>query len=273
MPKTLILALSSVSLKNIMKRTQAKWLTDWLDALTHIIISCFPSKSLYYFTRTHLMHVWDYASLLVLKEIFRLAYDQENHFSISKTYSSVVTNYFVPYLLQAVKTYISRCPKCLINKTLQDKAHGLSKPIVTRPVPFYTLTMDFILALLLSRRFGHGEELFDVVISITNKFTKAVKVVSGKNIYTVTDWTSRYWQMVFPKWGFPSAILSDRDVKFLSEFWKSLFAEANTRILTSTAYHLKTDGQSERTNQMVEIALCYYVSECQNDWTDTLDIV
>jgi len=54
--------------------------------------------------------------------------------------------------------------------------------------------MDFILALPLSRRFGHGEELFDVVMFITNKFTKAVKVVPGKNIYTATDWTSHYWQ-------------------------------------------------------------------------------
>jgi len=31
------------------------------------------------------------------------------------------------------------------------------------------------------------------------------------------------------------------------------------------AYHSETDGQSEQTNQTVEIALRYYVSECQND--------
>jgi len=82
-------------------------------------------------------------------------------------------------------------------------------------------------------------------MSITDKFTKAVKLVPGKNTYTAADWASRYWQTVFPEWGFPSAILSDRNAKFLSEFWKSLFAKANTRILTSTAYHPETDGQSE----------------------------
>ena len=39
------------------------------------------------------------------------------------------------------------------------------------------------------------------------------------------------------------------------------------------AYHSETDGQSEQTNQTVEIALRYYVSECQNDQADALDIV
>jgi len=78
---------------------------------------------------------------------------------------------------------------------------------------------------------------------------------------------------VFPEWGLPSAIISDRDPKFLSEFWKSLFTKANTKILTSTAYHPETDGQSERTNQTIEVALRYYISERQTNWADAIDII
>src|SRR5204863_2485466 len=63
------------------------------------------------------------------------------------------------------------------------------------------------------------------------------------------------------------------DPKFLSEFWKTLFRCVGTKILASTAYHPQTDGQSEQTNQTVQIALRYYISERQTDWADSLDIV
>lgn len=45
------------------------------------------------------------------------------------------------------------------------------------------------------------------------------------------------------------------------------------KILTSTAYHPETDGQSECTNQTTEIALRFYVSARQHDWADVIDTV
>ena len=60
-------------------------------------------------------------------------------------------------------------------------------------------------------------------------------------------------------WGLPKCLLSDRDPKFLSELWSELFALLGVQLLYSTAYHPETDGQSERTNATVEIALRYYL--------------
>ena len=110
-------------------------------------------------------------------------------------------------------------------------------------------------------------------MTVTDKFTKAIKIVPGKGTYSAPDWASRFWQVVYPDWGLPNAIISDRDTKFVSEFWKSLFQKSGTKILTSTAYHPQTDGQSERSNQTIEIALRYYVSERQDNWADCIDIV
>ena len=72
-------------------------------------------------------------------------------------------------------------------------------------------------------------------------------------------------------WGIPVAILTDRDTKFMSIFWKSVFTKLNTKFLTTTAYHPQSDGQSERTNQVVEIALRYFTTEYPDEeWTTVL---
>ena len=208
-----------------------------------------------------------------LKKVLGLAHNKENHYGVAKTYSRLISSFFAPSLLQHVKKYIAFCPKCLINNTLRDKTHGELQPITTAADPFHTLCMDFILSLPPAAKFGHGEELFDCVMPVTDKFTKAVRLLIGKTTYSATDWATMFWDEIYPDWGFPRQIVSDRDPKFLSEFWKSLFEKAGAELLMSTAYHPQTDGQSEHTNQSIEIALRHYVSYNQTDWPDHLSTI
>ena len=71
-------------------------------------------------------------------------------------------------------------------------------------------------------------------------------------------------------WGLPVAIISDRDSKFMSSFWRAIFQQLQTSLATSTAYHPQSDGQSERTNQTVEIALRFHLSTGTDDWLTIL---
>jgi hypothetical protein len=63
-------------------------------------------------------------------------------------------------------------------------------------------------------------------------------------------------------------MLSDRDRKFLSQLWSALFERLGVGLLYSTAYHPQTDGQSERTNQTVEVMLRFFLAtlEQSTDW-------
>jgi transposase InsO family protein len=49
----------------------------------------------------------------------------------------------------------------------------------------------------------------------------------------------------------PKEIISDRDTKFTSNFWKSLFVGFETKLLFSTTYHPQIDGKIERVNQVL----------------------
>jgi hypothetical protein len=44
----------------------------------------------------------------------------------------------------------------------------------------------------------------------------------------------------------------------------------NVKTALSTAYHLQTDGQTERLNQDIEIFLRFYVNHMQDDWSEWL---
>jgi hypothetical protein len=68
------------------------------------------------------------------------------------------------------------------------------------------------------------------------------------------------------QYGIPESIVSDRDSRFLSVFWQSLFKYLDTHIKLSTAYHPQTDGQSERANQTLERMVSAYVARNQKDW-------
>ena len=48
------------------------------------------------------------------------------------------------------------------------------------------------------------------------------------------------------------SIVSDRDPRFTVRFWKSFQKTMGTQLTMSTAFHLQTDGQSERTIHILE---------------------
>ncbi|GKB96927.1 putative reverse transcriptase domain-containing protein, partial [Tanacetum coccineum] len=64
--------------------------------------------------------------------------------------------------------------------------------------------------------------------------------------------TRQYLKEVVSRHGVPVSIISNRDTKFTSHFWKSLNKALGTLLDMSTAYHPQTDGQSERTIKTLE---------------------
>ncbi|XP_074346424.1 uncharacterized protein LOC141685206 [Apium graveolens] len=73
--------------------------------------------------------------------------------------------------------------------------------------------------------------------------------------------------------GVPVSIVSDRDTRFTSHFWKGFQQAWGTRLNFSTAYHPQTDGQSERTIQILKDMLRAYALEWTGDWDKYLYLV
>ncbi|KAD7117538.1 hypothetical protein E3N88_04806 [Mikania micrantha] len=73
--------------------------------------------------------------------------------------------------------------------------------------------------------------------------------------------------------GVPVSIVSDRDTRFVSRFWKRFHESMGTRLNISTAYHPQTDGQSERTIQTLEDMLRACIIDFGGSWDDHLPLV
>ena len=72
--------------------------------------------------------------------------------------------------------------------------------------------------------------------------------------------------------GVPVSIVSDRDTKFTSEFWRAFQKALGTKVHMSTAYHPQTDGQSERTIQTLEDMLRACVLDWEGSWVKYLPL-
>ena len=69
------------------------------------------------------------------------------------------------------------------------------------------------------------------------------------------------------------SIVSDRDPRFTAQFWKSFQKAMGTQLSMSTAFHPQTDGQTERTIQILEDMLRACVLDLKGSWEEHLPLI
>jgi hypothetical protein len=75
-----------------------------------------------------------------------------------------------------------------------------------------------------------------MALTITCKASKRCTILPGKATYSAADWAATFLEGTVD-WGLPSAIISDRDRKFMSDLWHSLFKRLGVQQMVTTAYH------------------------------------
>ena len=96
--------------------------------------------------------------------------------------------------------------------------------------------MDFITKLPRTRR------QHDVIMVVVDKLTKAAHFIPLKTTHKETNVVDIYMREVARLHGIPKTIVSDRDPKFTSKFWKGLFKGFRTNLNFIIAYHPDSDG-------------------------------
>jgi hypothetical protein len=138
--------------------------------------------------------------------------------------------------------------------------------VTPKAIPFQTVSLDLITNLPVSKG-------YDSVLTIIDyDCLKAVVFLFCQKTIDVEGIVQLYVQHVFPRFGHPQHIISDRDPQFTAQFTCQMCTLLGITQNVSTAYHLQTDGQSECTHQWVEQYLQIYGNSQQDDWANLLSL-
>jgi transposase InsO family protein len=85
-----------------------------------------------------------------------------------------------------------------------------------------------------------------------DRLTKVAHLIPVKTTYLGAKLAELYMSRIVCLHGVPKKIVSDRGSQFTSKFWEKLHESMDTKLNFSSAYHPQTDGQTERTNQILE---------------------
>jgi transposase InsO family protein len=106
--------------------------------------------------------------------------------------------------------------------------------------------MDFIVGLPRTRT---G---YDSIWLVVDRLTKAAHFIPVKTTYNSAVLAELYMARIVCLHGVPKKIVSDRGTQFTSHFWQQLHEALGTHLNFSSTYHPQTDGQIERTNQILK---------------------
>jgi hypothetical protein len=113
---------------------------------------------------------------------------------------------------------------------------------------------------------------YDGILLVVDKLTKMTHLMaSSQGINNDAVGTARlFFDGVVRLHGIPLSIISDRDTRFRSHFWTSLWQLTGTRLRPSTAHHPQTDGQSEIMVKQLKRYLRSYLQEHRDEWDQHL---
>jgi len=149
--------------------------------------------------------------------------------------------YWWPGLKENVKKYVQGCFKCQQNKVQHQKKAGELHPLEIPQGPWQEISIDIIRPLPKSNG-------MDAIVVIVDWFTKMVQLKATTMNVSLEGIAKIYWDDIWKLHRIPRKILSDRGPQFASKFMEEFTKTLGTKRQLLTAYHLQTDGQTERIN-------------------------
>lgn len=185
------------------------------------------------------------------------------HFGIEKTVEVLKGYFFWPKIKLDVEYLIQRCLVCQRAKS-HVLGQGLHLPLPVPCAPWEDISLDFITGL--PRTKCHSDSIMVVV----DRFSKMAHFIACHTTHDAVLISNLYFKEVVRLHGIPKSMVSDRDTKFLSHFWVTLWKKLGTKLKFSTSSHPQTDGQTEVTNRTLGTLLRVLVKKHLQAWEEVL---
>ncbi|WVZ70527.1 hypothetical protein U9M48_019187 [Paspalum notatum var. saurae] len=195
---------------------------------------------------------------LILSEAHDTAYSI--HLGSTKMYYDLKERFWWYGMKCAVAEYVAICDTCQRVKAEHQRPAGLLQPLKK----WEEITMDFIVGL------PRTQKGYNSIWVIVDRLIKVAHFIPVNTIYSGAKLAELYISRIVCLHGVPKRIISDRGSQFISRFWEQLHNSLDTKLRFSTSYHPQTDGQTERTNQILEDMLRACAIQYGTSWDKCL---
>ena len=175
----------------------------------------------------------------------------------------VLKHLWWPMIHRDIHQYIRGCQTCQAAKV---NTHPTAPPITphdvaSNPFPFKQVLVDLVTDLPPTRG-------CDSILTIMDQgLTKATFFLLTNKTASSAEVASLYHNAVYPNYGIPDAVISDRGPQFVSSFTRDLYSKSGIELKVTTAYRPQSNGEAEQVNQEIGTYLCMYCTEKPDDWS------
>lgn len=199
----------------------------------------------------------------MVRRVLVATHESFGHWGFEKTWSFVKQHFYRPWLSEAVREYVRGCPDCQrIKASCQHKLGRMSSHELPGAA-FLTVSMDVMLGLPLSR----GQ---DACMVIVDHFSNAIILRPTLSSSTTRDCGSLFFDALVSRGFLPTRLITDRDPRFVSDFWTELMSCLRIDCKLISAYHQQADP-GEGYIQTIQTLLRLYVVD--DEWVDCLPFV
>ena len=185
------------------------------------------------------------------------------HPGVGAMSKKVLKHLWWPTIHRDVRQYIRRCQTCQAAKV---NTHPTAPPITphdvaSNPFPFKQVSVDLVTDLPPTRG-------CDSILTIVDQgLTKAAFFLPTNKTASSAEIANLYHNTVYPNYGIPNAVISDRGPQFVSSFTRDLYSKSGIELKATTAYRPQSNGEAERVNQEIGMYLCMYCAEKPDNWS------
>lgn len=181
------------------------------------------------------------------------------HSGPEKLWEYLSSRYYWPRMKTDVLEFCSSCDVCQKTKPSNFRKYGRLLPHSIPTRPYESISMDLIVNLPWS-------EDCNAILVFVDRFTKHAQFIPTTTGLNAKGFAMLFVKYIACKFGLPASIVTDRDPRWTSTFWREVAELLKTEMLLASSHHPQHDGQTEIVNRQLETMLRAYVKDDRESW-------
>ena len=204
----------------------------------------------------------------IYSTLIKLIHDSfvKKHVEKKITYNRVVRYYYWFKMTHIIDQYVKIYHFCKRTKIYRNAKQKLLNSLSISKKYFQNISMNFIVELSKCVR---NEKTYEHIMMIIDKLFKKKKFIA-LNSLKIKAVMQTFLNWIWREKNYSNIVVFDREIQFISHFWKKLCKKINIKFKFSTTWHSKTNEQTKNVNANLKTYFRVFVNYKQNDWVDYL---